>query len=234
MEKINGLDSLTALFNGNESKDRALIEYIVQSSYFMPIEVVKEQSQAMLKAIKNKEPLSVRLKSVKTAFYKQNEKKRTHFSSEQQAKQYAASNVFYHEETDLPVKFDSTGNTAVSDEITRYTKHLVGSTDKCTILNYEMTHIWDYTEHPLYFSSLWNIVLVPFVFARLTDKTSSKVFLDLSNLLKAVSITLYEPEKLLGKEYELINFEFFPNHQYFSWAQELINEEKIQYLPIIK
>lgn len=240
MGNIDGLKSLLSLFDNNPQK---MIEYIIENTYFFPKEVVENQALDMLESIDNETPLFVRAKAIKKegddrVFYKLIGGKRFDLKmNESDLRKYTniakggADNFVYHQESKIRVAFDSTGNKKIAEDIEELMGHLIGHTEEHTIVNYEITHLWDKTEHPLFFSSLWNVVLVPFVFARLTDKTHSNIFNDLSNLLKAISIILYNPEELLKRERCFKNFNPNISSEILEWAQELIDKKIINFLP---
>lgn len=67
---------------------------------------------------------------------------------------------------------------------------------KSHFVNFKISHIWGNAWHPLYFTSLWNIVLVPSYINDILDKAAAKKHLNnwpcrLYDTLQAIIIKLY-------------------------------------------
>lgn len=108
----------------------------------------------------------------------------------------------------LPIIIDYDGNDFVRDAIHRYTGVWVCKNNKMNMLrNYKISHIWGRTYDPFYFSSLWNVVIIPNHCNFLMDKPglssvhkSSATRMaahSVQNLFRAICYQLYKPNNYL-------------------------------------
>jgi len=100
----------------------------------------------------------------------------------------------------LPIIIDYDGNDFVRDAIHRYTGVWVCKNNKMNMLrNYKISHIWGRTYDPFYFSSLWNIVIIPAHCNDIMDKDpkSHHVVAAIQNLFRAICYKLYGPNNYL-------------------------------------
>ena len=100
----------------------------------------------------------------------------------------------------LPIISDYDGNDFVRDAIHRYTGVWVCKNNKMNMLrNYKISHIWGRTYDPFYFSSLWNVVIIPAHCNDImdTDPKSHHVVAAIQNLFRAICYLLYNPNNYL-------------------------------------
>lgn len=100
----------------------------------------------------------------------------------------------------LPIIIDYDGNDFVRDAIHRYTGVWVCKNNKMNMLrNYKISHIWGRTYDPFYFSSLWNVVIIPAHCNDIMDKDpkSHHLVAAIQNLFRAICYLLYEPNNYL-------------------------------------
>uniref|UniRef100_UPI004024EDC2 hypothetical protein n=1 Tax=Candidatus Cryptobacteroides bacterium TaxID=3085639 RepID=UPI004024EDC2 len=101
----------------------------------------------------------------------------------------------------LPIIIDYDGNDFVRDAIHRYTGVWVCKNNKMNMLrNYVISHIWPSTADPFYFSSLWNVVIIPAHCNGIMDKNPKLHHLvaAIQNLFRAICYLLYNPNKYLA------------------------------------
>ena len=101
----------------------------------------------------------------------------------------------------LPIIIDYDGNDFVRDAIHRYTGVWVCKNNKMNMLrNYKISHIWGRTYDPFYFSSLWNVVIIPAHCNGIMDKNPKLHHLvaAIQNLFRAICYLLYNPNKYLA------------------------------------
>jgi hypothetical protein len=160
----------------------------------------------------------------------------------------------------IPIIVDPDGNKAVRDNIKETTKHIIcGSNKETTMINYDLCHIWDKTDKsisrtsdPLYFSSLWNIILIPISLSSITDKNEDKLYASntdspnrefiklIKNLIKAIAINLYNPNSFLeqfGYESEIkedLSVGKRSHDDVIKLANDMINKGIIHFLPHCK
>lgn len=96
---------------------------------------------------------------------------------------------------------DKDGNYEVRMVIKRGTGEIVSQGDASSIKFAKISHIWGNATHPFYFTSLWNIVLIPAYCNDLMDKKSGDFAKKVQNVYRAVCKELYKADeklKLLG------------------------------------
>lgn len=100
----------------------------------------------------------------------------------------------------LPIIIDYDGNDFVRTAIHRYTGVWVCENNRVNMLrNYVISHIWPDTADPFYFSSLWNVVIIPAHCNDIMDKDpkSHHVVAAIQNLFRAICYKLYGPNNYL-------------------------------------
>lgn len=100
----------------------------------------------------------------------------------------------------LPIIIDYDGNDFVRDAIHRYTGVWVCKNNKMNLLrNYKISHIWGRTYDPFYFSSLWNVVIIPAHCNDIMDKDPKlhPIVAIIQNLFRAICYLLYDPNNYL-------------------------------------
>lgn len=99
-----------------------------------------------------------------------------------------------------PIIIDYDGNDFVRTAIRRYTGVWVCENNRVNMLrNYKISHIWPSTADPFYFSSLWNVVIIPAHCNGIMDKNPKLHHLvaAIQNLFRAICYLLYEPNNYL-------------------------------------
>lgn len=115
----------------------------------------------------------------------------------------------------LPIIIDYDGNNFVRTAIHRYTGVWVCENNRVNMLrNYVISHIWPDTADPFYFSSLWNVVIIPAHCNDIMDKDPKLhlIVASIQNLLRAICYQLYDPNNYLA-EIENILKPIHPNIQ---------------------
>jgi len=115
----------------------------------------------------------------------------------------------------LPIIIDYDGNDFVRTAIHRYTGVWVCENNRVNMLrNYVISHIWPDTADPFYFSSLWNVVIIPAHCNDIMDKDPKLhlIVASIQNLLRAICYQLYDPNNYLA-EIENILKPIHPNIQ---------------------
>ena len=115
-------------------------------------------------------------------------------------------------ESFIPIWIDRDGNKAVRDLIARETGFTVSSGYDNFFVNFKISHIWGNAFDPRFFTSLWNIVLVPSWANDLLDKHGSEMSLaqKMINTYKAICEILYGAASLGNKLG--VNPTFNPNY----------------------
>lgn len=231
---IDGLDVFLNLF---ESED-ACVRHVIRSIMFFSGDVVREQSRIVRHRIRTGEAIPVRYTSNKSFFHQHRIKTTTpSFRSKKEAVAFTndPQNTLFHRDTKIRVCFDRDGNYYPKQEIYNFTGHVLGRGDKNTIVNYVIAHIWDKTNNPLYFSLLWNYCMIPCHCVFLTDKRddSHPVVRRIKNLIKAISIELYNPNRIMDWNQDVIGEEEMPEKDYQREARLFVKENGISFLPVM-
>lgn len=100
----------------------------------------------------------------------------------------------------IPIVIDRDNNYFVRAAVSQYTGHIVSQGASNTLINYTISHIWPYTADPFYFTSLWNIVLIPAHCNYIMDKGASThpVVRSIQELFRAICYLLYDPNSYLA------------------------------------
>lgn len=231
---MDGLNCFKQLF----SSDADLVDYVIKNTLFFNKDVVIQQAGEYCKAILKKEAIPVRYTSNK-AFFRQHEVKTTtpNFRNKKEAVSFTKdlANAVFHRDTKLRICFDRDGNYYPKKEILKYTGHRVSWGSNSSVKNYNIAHIWAKTDNPLFFSLLWNYALIPCHCTFLTDKNDKNDFVvgSIKNMLKAISIELYNPNRIMNWNQNILPVEEYPPAEYLYKAREWITGNKITFLQSI-
>lgn len=206
----DGLFSLLNLFDSEES----FYKYFIENSIFINKEKIEKQKDEFINLIELNEKFPVRYTmKTKDHFHYKNNKvnilkaiSKKSFTNKKNAKKFAEDVDLIHNTTNLRVKFDSNGNYFVKQAIENSPANFNNIMSKTNLKNFVICHIWGKTHHPLFFTSLWNVVLVPAYLSFLTDKPASHnvIIANVKLILKAICFKLYNPN-ILYEEIELFN-----------------------------
>jgi hypothetical protein len=229
--EIDGLEPLLALF---ESEDDFVKYFFAHVKFFNP-NIVKKHSNLLLGKIENGDSIPVRY-SMKTKkyFYYKNEvtnsgTSKKSFKNRSDAQNFAKSTDLFHRETGIKVCIDKDGNYFVRNEIFEAIGYKVSQGAISDIKNYMISHIWEYTENPLFFTSLWNITLIPHFLAFILDKPDNDGLIGkIKNISKAICFRIYNPTNLMSK----YNLEIEETHfnEYNTLIDSYIQENIIRFI----
>lgn len=229
---IDGLDSFRRLF----SNDEAFIEHVIESILFFNRDIVLLQAREKRNEIRTGKAIPVRYTS-NGLFFLQHKVKTTSpkFKNRSEAIRFTHDdeNFLFHRETKIRVKFDRDGNYYPKRTILDHTNHRVSCGTSSTVANCVIAHIWDKTDNPLFFSLLWNYCLIPCHCAFLTDKRddSNPLIKQVKDLIKAISLELYNPNKIMDWNQDVIQSIDIPEKDVLKKARQLIAEQKNNFLP---
>lgn len=151
LHKIDGMDSLIAHFGVNN-----FVRMAIESSYFFDIEIKMDRNDKLIGLFKN-----------------ENEKIPARATTKGEINpDYNQSGGYYCENgTPLfPIDIDPDGNKFVRQLINSYTGYTIGQGKGSIFQNYIISHIWGRAYDPRFFTSFWNIVLIPAWANSLMDK----------------------------------------------------------------
>ncbi len=190
IDQFDGMSILTDLF----PEIKQFIEFVLTSCFFFSKEDVHGRHKDIIKWINEKKAIPSRLSKNKTMYPKDKDvdrgSKRIIFNDN-------------HNSGDILTDIDSNGNAAIDKLFTQKTRrYLKGNTSrKPDFINLKISHIWGSAYDPRYFTSLWNIVLIPSFANDILDKPSSNsgdyyIGATLLNTLKCILYNYYEFDSL--------------------------------------
>lgn len=189
-DSIVAFDGMQILFDKFDTVED-FVRFVISGCVFFQKEDVIKRFKEMSAMIAENEPLPAR-RSTRSCFYGKKLERKTQV-------------VIFNDGNGNAINtmIDGNGNANV-DKLIRDTTgyNLKGSQSrKPDMINLKISHIWGRAYHPSYFTSLWNIVLVPLFANDLLDKPSANSgdhFYGslLLNTIKALIIKLYDLDKL--------------------------------------
>ena len=150
LHKIDGMDGLIAKLGITN-----FVRMAIESSYFFSIDIKKDRNDVLMGMLENNDPLPVR----KTTKGEVN-------------LDYSHSGGAYcvNGKSLFPIVIDPDGNFFVRQLINKYTGYTIGQGKTSILQNYIISHIWGRAYDPRFFTSFWNIVLIPAWANSLMDK----------------------------------------------------------------
>jgi hypothetical protein len=250
------MDKKIKIIDGLDYIKNRSIEDIICSFYFIDKESVDKINEFVISEVNGGKKIPVRFSEKKVAFKKEIS---CQFKNRKTAKGKTTNGMYYSTfRNSIPIVIDSDGNKTVRDNIKKVTGHIICSSQikNNTVINYTLCHIWDKTEKPLsrtsdplYFSLLWNIVLIPLSLSAITDKNEDSLYAStpespnrefiklIKKLIKAIAINLYNPNDFLAKfgyEGEIkedLSVGERSHEDIMKWANDMIKGGIVHFLP---
>lgn len=198
---IDGIDQLVSLYGGQDNFVKAFIE----STLFIPPEIVQSRDAEIVDLYRTGGKLPIRYSP-------------SHHEVLGIQNKAAAIALTRHEKTHLPnhpafnIKIDNDGNHENRRQIKLRLNQTISLGKNSSVKNYIISHVWGLASHPLFFSSLWNIVLIPAHFNYLMDKDpdSHQAVGLVKGTIRDLCISLYKPyETLIPHIPEIEDFKSF-------------------------
>lgn len=176
LHKMDGMDDLLKFMKDEDE----FIRHAIKSSYFFEPDMVKNQ-------IFPEEPWKARLTTDLNIINEDDLKKLEEWKKQKEGKQPICRYTF--DRKDYNVLVDPDGNSFVRQLINDYTAVVVSNGKNSLIQNTIISHVWGRAYDPRYFTSLWNIVLIPAWANSLMDKDDAPKC-TLASRLRATIMTL--------------------------------------------
>ena len=198
---IDGIDQLVSLYGGQDS----FIQSFVESTLFFPPEIVQARNAEIIGLYESGGKLPIRYSP-------------SHHEVLGVKNKAEAIALTRHSKSHLPkypafnIKIDNDGNHENRRQIKLRLNQTISTGKNNSIKNYIISHVWGLASHPLFFSSLWNIVLVPAHLNYLMDKDpdSHEAVGRIKDEIRAICIALYKPyENLFPHIPEIEEFKSF-------------------------
>ena len=219
---MNGFDSLMNLFD----KPDAFIEFFVKNTLFFRVEDVRSQAEFIKDEINEGNKIPVRYSQKMKDKFVSKERRLGAVKNRKQAVDISrTSEIFSKKRKEIKVECDSTGNKFVVDRICNYTGYRVSTTNS-NVINYSISHVWGETYDPYFFTSLWNIVLIPTYLNWILDKPKDQQEINeqIQSIIKALCIKLYNPNVLME------DIDVNIDDAYLEKAQVLIDNDNVKFL----
>lgn len=211
--KVKTNDGLMSLLEMFKSESH-FIKHFIENSIFFNKEHIKKQQIDFQSKLSNNEKLYVRFstKSEKHFYFKSDNGRGfsvKKFKKRSDAQKFSIENSLYfkdEENKEILVLIDKDGNYEVRKQIELYTGIKVSQGTKVSnYSNFTISHVWENsTTHPLYFTALWNIVLIPSYLAFILDKSDghSDLSRKIKLIIRGLCLDFYLPEILSQEEKE--------------------------------
>ncbi len=211
-KKNDGLAPLLEMFKNEEE----FIRHFIENTIFFKKEHVLKQEEEYFKARSDENPLVVRFstKSQKHFYFKSENGRGfsvKKFKNRKEAHDFSRKNKLYHKsdaDEEIVVHIDKDGNYEVRNQIAKYSKIRVSQgTLISNFTNYTISHIWAKTEHPLFFTALWNVTLIPTYLGFILDKPdeNSEIVRKLKLIMQGLCYEFYKPSIFNKTEIENLN-----------------------------
>ena len=181
LTKIDGMESLLKILG-----EDGFIKAVIENAYFFSPRLVHSRFEELSRLILDGKDVPAR-RSMQDNIYRIEGERR----------------FFVDKGFECPVKLDKDGNAEVRRIINTTTGYTISQGKKSIFQNYCISHIWGRAYDPRYFTSLWNLAIVPAWANSMMDKMvdeESDELKDLAAKLKSTVETvcwhLYEMEKL--------------------------------------
>lgn len=209
---INCLEGLIDLIIGNvsvlsdEVKKEALARHMVQQSYFFTKEDVDRRHEEIKNMLTNlTEKVPVRYSTRQDSPYYDESRQQRSFDSKNQAASVTSSEMIYYKlnEKYIPVVVDTDGNRAVRRLINSVTGKVIAQGAASDFKYAVISHIWGNASNPLFFTNLWNLVVVPTYLNPILDKNAEDAAEMATFYNSAVSYVNMYFRKLCYEKYDL-------------------------------
>lgn len=185
---IDAIDQLVSLYGGQDDFEKAFVE----ATLFIPVEEVEARNKEMIELYESGGKFPIRYSPAHRKIWSvRNKDEAVRFTRQNDARlpQYPSFNV----------SIDADGNYENRRLIKRRFNQLVSAGRNSTVRNYTISHVWGLASHPLFFSALWNVVLIPTHFNYLMDKDpeSHEVVGIVKEAIERHCILLYRPYETL-------------------------------------
>lgn len=151
LSKIDGIEGLVAVIG-----EKAFVKYAVENSFFFDTDIVEERMDEMIELLAEGKALPAR---------------RTTKEQENLDMYHQKDGYFFEgEDIKIPIEVSKDGNDLVRSIIKKKTGYSTSEGKNSVMQNYIISHLWGRAFDPRYYTSLWNVVLVPVWANSLLDK----------------------------------------------------------------
>lgn len=178
-EQVNCLNSLVDLIVGDtctsdSKKCEALARYMVKKSYFFKKEKIEQRHVVMMQMLENlDEKIPARFSTAKNPSPYYNSNNESLVLTKSEAISISKSDKIFYKIDDnyVPVLIDSDGNRKVRSLINLESGRVISQGRNSDFKYATISHIWGNAFNPIFFTNLWNIVVVPTYLNPILDKS---------------------------------------------------------------
>jgi hypothetical protein len=215
-DKVKTNDGLTSLLDVFESESQ-FIKHFIENSIFFNREHISKQQIEFQNRLNINDKFHVRFSTQSQKHFRfKAENSRgfsvKNFNKRSEAQKFSIENNLYFKDLnnkEILVLIDKDGNYEVRKQIEKYTGIKVSQGTKVSnYANYTISHIWENTTtHPLYFTALWNVCLIPSYLAFILDKSDkqSELTRKIKLIIKGLCLDFYSPDILPQEERDKLN-----------------------------
>lgn len=203
LHKIDGMDSLIAHFGVNN-----FVRIAIESSYFFDIDIKMDRNQVLTNLFNNRNAIPARAT--------------TKGEINPDYSHVFQNNGWWYCENGtplFPIDIDPDGNKFVRQLINSYTGYTIGQGKGSIFQNYIISHIWGRAYDPRFFTSFWNIVLIPAWANSLMDKVAPQG--SVASKLKATFMAI------CWRYYQLANCSHWGALQMGSHIPQIVNPQDV-------
>lgn len=211
---IDAIDQLVGLYSNPDDFVKAFVE----ATLFLPEDVVQDRNNELIELYKSGGKFPIRYSPAHRKLWNvRNKDEAIIFTRENDAwlPGYPSFNI----------RIDYDGNYENRRQIKLRLNHLVSGGRSSTVKNYTISHVWGLASHPLFFSALWNVVLIPAHFNYLMDKDP-----ETHEAVRMVKEAIEQQCILLYRPYETF-VQHIPEIEEFAelLSSENINQKRAKY-----
>ncbi len=215
--QVNGTESLLDLLKVENKFN--FVKAVLKESYFFSTIDAKERFSVIAEQYNNKEKMVARWtetynsKKIPGPYCGKSKKDIKDESKNTQNIEYSDNKGFK-----TAVQIDEDGNRAVRELIKEKTGHKVSAGKDSTFQFYKISHIWGNAFDPRFFTSFWNIVLVPAWANDLLDKSKSidELTILFQQAIKYICLKHYKMEEMDWKKIKMECPDYYSNDNILS------------------
>lgn len=230
VKKINCLKGLLDLLaegrvSGSDKSKCTLLQNMIKESYFFSKKIVADRHKKIISMLEkindlnlaDKIPVRYSSKCGNNSVYFNAKKEKIEAPpSRKEFRKKSVDDVVLYKFNDsyIPIEIDYDGNASVRKIIKRKTGYKVSLGKNNDILYATISHIWGNASNPVFFTNLWNVVIVPTYLNPLLDKNESEnidaIYSDtikfVKNSYKKICYDIYNMKDKLA-EYKKMGFD---------------------------
>lgn len=197
-------DGLVPLLEMFKSEEEFIRHFIENTIFFKKDHIITQEEEYFKASLEENKKLFVRFSTKSEKYFRFKSDNERGFSvkkfkNKSEAINFSRNNELFFKDKDkveILVEIDKDGNYEVRNQIKKFTGIRVSEGSKVSNFhNYTISHIWGKTEHPLFFTALWNLTLIPTYLGFILDKPdeNSEIVRKLKLIMQGLCYEFYKP-----------------------------------------